>query len=182
MFVRKLILARHLFWALLIVAMYLQFAGASPAAAATDVYIVYTATTLSVSNLNLYPSNHCDYIQLAGDFVIQAHIVYPSNTIFPPNPSLPAGTNVTLHLDATHISGIGLTDGMLYQGTQGTSQDFVYPPSTMVFNAAFELIPSQPNPFPPNPCSPAQLTFQVQIYTAEGGIPALSVSILPPTE
>jgi hypothetical protein len=85
-----------------------------------------------------------------------------------------------LHLDATRISGVGLTDGTLYQGSQGTNQNFVYPLSTMVFNPSFDLVPSQPTQVPPSPVCPAQLTFQVQLIAAEAGVPAISASLNMP--
>jgi hypothetical protein len=166
---------------LLLGAMLLQLAGASPAAAEGGASEFNTQTTVSVSSLNLFPANPCNQgIQLTGDFVIQAHIVVPPSPVTPPSPIIPAGTSVTLHLDATRISGVGLTDGTLYQGSQGTSQNFESAPSTMVFSSAFDLVPSQPAQTPPSPVCPAQLSFQVQVYEVEPGVPAISASLNPP--
>lgn len=142
-----------------------------------------TQATVSVSNVNIVctpPSPVNQDIRLTGDFVIEAHIVLPPNPVLPPSPIIPAGTIVTLHLDATRISGVGLIDGTLYRGSQGTSQNFVYPPSTMVFGAAFDLIPSQPSETSPNPICPVQLTFQVQLYETEPGFPVISASLNTP--
>jgi hypothetical protein len=85
-----------------------------------------------------------------------------------------------LHLDATDISGVGLTDGTLYQGSQGTSQNFESPPSTMVFRSAFNLVPSQPTQIIGPQICPAQLSFQVQVFEVEPGVPAISASLNPP--
>src|SRR6266498_5204556 len=188
MLTRKLFSNQRLLWMLLLCLMFLQFAGASPAMAATcdrtsTICEFDTQTTVSVSNLNVActpPSPITQENQLTGDFVIRAHIVLPPRPITPPSPIIPAGTTVTLHLDATRISGVGLMDGTLYQGSQGTNQNFVYPPSTMLFNSSFELIPSQPTETPPSPVCPAQLTFQVQLYATELGIPAISASLNTP--
>ncbi len=112
--------------------------------------------------------------------MIQAYIVLPPSPVVPPSPIIPAGTSVTLHLDATRISGVGLTDGTLYRGSQGTSRNFVYPPSTMFFEAAFDLIPSQPSEVSPSTVCPAQLTFQVQLDETEPGFPAISARLDTP--
>jgi len=171
-----------------LVAMLLQLAGASPVMAATCdrtsmICEIDTQTTVSVSNLNIActpPSPITQEIQLTGDFVIRAHIVLLPSPVTPPSPIIPGGTIVTLHLDATRISGVGLTDGTLYQGSQGTDQNFVFASSTMVFNSAFELVPYQPTETPPSLVSPAQLAFQVQLYATELGIPAISASLNTP--
>ncbi|SRR6266498_1231656 len=188
MLTRKLFSNQRLLWMLLLCLMFLQFAGASPAMAATcdrtsTICEFDTQTTVSVSNLNIActpPSPITQEIQLTGDFVIRAHIVLPPSPITPPSPVIPAGANITLHLDATHISGVGLTDGVLYQGSQGTNQNFEFASSTMYFTGAFNLIPSQPAQTPPSPVCPTQLTFQVQLYATELGIPAISASLSAP--
>jgi hypothetical protein len=188
MFARKLFSGRHLLWRLSLLAMLLSLTGVSPALAATcdrtsTTCVFDTQTTISVSNLNVVctpPSPITQEIQLGGDFVIRAHIVLPPSPVTPPSPSIPAGTIVTLHLDATRISGVGLTDDVLYQGNQGTNQDFEFAPSTMYFTGAFNLIPSQPTQTPPSPVCPAQLNFQVQLYATELGIPAISASLSAP--
>jgi len=79
-----------------------------------------------------------------------------------------------LHLDATNINGVGLTDGTLYRGSPGTSQNFVDAQSMMAFDAEFGLVPSQPAGTPPSPVCPSQLMFQVQIYETEPGFPGIS--------
>src|SRR6266545_4426006 len=152
MFPRKLSSGRHLFWMLSLVAMSLQLAGASPVMAATcdrtSTICEFDAQAIvSVSDLNIActpPSPITQEIRLNGDFVIRAHIVLPPSPITPPSPIIPAETIVTLHLDAMQISGVGLTDGTLYQGSQGTNLNFVFAPSTMAFNSSFDLVPSQP--------------------------------------
>ena len=180
MFTKKLIFSRHFLWLLPLLALVFQFAGASPAAALSGAYVFDTQATVSVSDLTLHPPNPCyQDVRLSGDFVIQAHIVFPPEPIFPPDPIIPTETIVILHLDATGISGIGLSDGALYQGTQGISQTFFYTASPMVFDAAFSLVPSQPNHFPPSPCSSPQFTFEAQIFYAGEGSYGLSVTILP---
>lgn len=172
MLIQNLIVRRYFLWSLPLLAMLFQLAGPSSAAALSGAYVVDTAMTIPVSNLIVHPPSPCDQAILSGDFVIQAHIVHLfTSTMY--DTSI-----VTLHLDATGISGTCL-DSTLYQGSQGTSQDFTYTGDPMIFDATFNLVPKQPNPFPPSPGIPVQLAFQVQIYTAEGGIPALSVSILP---
>jgi hypothetical protein len=85
-----------------------------------------------------------------------------------------------LHLDATRISGISLTDDTLYQGNQGTSQGLGFVSNTMAFTAAFNLIPFQNSELPPSPVCPTQLTFQVQLYATELGIPAISATLNMP--
>lgn len=172
--------------AILAAAAILALAGAAPAVARDEeggASEFNNQATVSVSDLNIVctPPNPINQgIRLTGDFVIEAHIVLPPSPVTPPSPIIPAGTIVTLHLDATRISGVGLTDGTLYRGSQGTSQNFVYPPSTMGFETAFDLIPSQPSELPPSPICPAQLTFQVQLYETEPGFPAISASLNAP--
>ncbi len=188
MLARKLLSNRRFLWALPLAAMLLQLAGASPATAQSGASEFNIQTTVSVSNLDLIctpPSPITQGIRLTGDFVIQAHIVLPPRPILPPSPVIPPGifppgTIVTLHLDATGISGVGLTDGTLYRGSQGTSQNFEQAPSTMLFITAFDLVSSQPNQTPPSPVCPVQLTFQVQLYATEVGVPAISASLNPP--
>ncbi len=183
MFARKLRSNRHLLRVLPLAAMWLQFTGASPAVADGGASEFNIQATVSVSNLDLVctpPSPITQGIRLTGDFVIQAHIVLPPRPILPPSPVIPAGTIVTLHLDATGINGVGLADGTLYQGSQGTSQNFEQAPSTMLFFTALDLVPSQPNQTPPSPVCPVQLTFQVQLYATEVGVPAISASLNPP--
>lgn len=185
-FTRTLFSGRHLLWVLPLLAMLLPFVGVSPATAATCDRIgpnceFDAQAIVSVSDLDLYPAGPCDQgIRLNGDFVIRAHTVTPPSPILSPSPIIPAGTIVTLHLDATRISGVGLTDGTFYQGSQGTNQNFVYPPSTMIFNSSFDLLPSQPTQLPPRPICPAQLAFQVQLYATEAGVPAISASLSAP--
>ena len=188
MFARKLFSGRHLLWMLSLLAMLLSLTGASPALAATcdrtsTICEFDTQAIVSVSNVNLVctpPSPITQEIQITGDLVIRAHIVLPPSPITPPSPIIPGGTIVTLHLDATRISGVGLTDSTLYQGSQGTDQNFVFASSTMVFNSSFDLAPSQPTQTPPSPVCPAQLAFQVQLYATELGIPAISASLNTP--
>lgn len=104
-----------------IVAILLQFMGASPVTATTCERISPNCefdaeATVSVSNFNVVctpPSPITQGIQLNGDFVIRAHIVVPPSPVLPPSPVIPAGTIVSLHLDATSISGLGLTDDIL---------------------------------------------------------------------
>ncbi len=188
MFPRKISSGRHLLWMLSLVALWFQVAGVSPVMAATcdrtsTICEFDTQAIVSVANLDVLctpPSPITQAIRLTGDFVIRAHIVLPPSPITPPSPIIPAGTVVTLHLDATRISGVGLTDGTLYQGSQGTSLNFVFAPSTMAFNSSFDLVPSQPTETPPSPVCPAQLTFQVQLYATELGIPAISASLNTP--
>jgi hypothetical protein len=188
MFVRKLFSNRRSLWMLSLFALLLSFTGASPALAATcdrmsTICEFDTQAIVSVANVNLVctpPSPITQGIQISGDLVIRAHIVLPPGPITPPSPIIPAGTTVTLHLDATHISGVGLTDGGLYQGSQGTSLGFGSVSSTMAFTAAFDLMPSQPSEVSPNPVCPTQLTFQVRLYATELGIPAISASLNPP--
>jgi hypothetical protein len=188
MFTRKLCSSQRLLWVLPLVAMLLQFAEASPVSAATcertsTMCVFDIQTTVSVSNLKIActpPSPITQEIQLTGDFVIRAHIVLPPSPVVPPSPTLPAGAIVTLHLDATSINGVGLTDGTLYQGSPGTSQNFVDAQSMMAFEAEFGLVPSQPTETPPGPVCPAQLTFQVQVYETEPGFPGISASLSIP--
>jgi hypothetical protein len=173
---------------LLLGAMLLPFAGYSPAAAKDGASEFDTQATVSVSNLDLYPASRCNQgIRLRGNFKIRAHIVLLPKWAPTPTTSrvIPAGGTVTLHLDATGVSGVGLTDGTLYQGSQGTSQNFESAPSTMVFSPAFDLVPSQgtqiigPQIYPRAVC-PAQLSFQVQVYEVEPGVPAISAILNPP--
>ena len=181
MFTQKLISGRYFLGVLPLLALFVQFASASPAAASTGAYVFDTQATVSVYDLTLLPPNPCyQPVQLNGDFVVQAHLVFPPEPVYPPEPVIATGTIVILHLDATGISGIGLSDGTLYQGTQGKSQTFFYSTSPMLFDAAFNLVPSEPNQAPPNPCSPVSLTFQAQLfYAGEGGY-GLSVSLVSP--
>ena len=180
MFAQKLSSHRHFLRVLPLLALLMQFAGVSPAEASTGAYVFDTQATVSVSGLAVHPPSPCDQeIQFSGEFVIQAHIVYPLGPIYPPEPTLPTGTMVVLHLDATGISGIGLSDGALYQGTQGTSQTFFDTTSPMLFDAAFELVPSNPNQHPPSPCRLLQSTFEVQIFYAGEGNYGLSVNLIP---
>ena len=72
--------------------------------------------------------------------MIQVHIVTLPNPVFSQNsPVVPAETIVTLHLAATQISGVGLTDGTLYQGSMGTSQTFVSALSSMDYDGTMML-------------------------------------------
>jgi hypothetical protein len=188
MLTRKLFLNQRFLWALVLVAMFLRSAGTPPVMAATcdrtsTMCEFDTQAVVSVSNLNVVcvsPNPITEGIQLTGNFAIRAHIILPPSPITPPSPIIPAGTTVTLHLDATRISGVGLMDGRLYQGSQGTNQNFVYPPSTMVFNSSFDLVPSQPTQTPPSPVCPTQVAFQVQLYATELGIPAISATLSTP--
>jgi hypothetical protein len=82
-----------------------------------------------------------------------------------------------LRLDTTNINGVALLDGILYQGSLGTSQNFVNAQSMVDFEAEFGLVSSQPTETPPSPVCPTQLTFQVQLYTTEAGVPAISASL-----
>ena len=182
MFARKLFPKRRLFGVLLIVVISLQFAMASPMIAGTcertsTVCEFDVQTTVSVSDLNVActpPSPITQGIQLIGDFVIRAHIVLPPSPVTPPSPIIPPGTIVTLHLDATRVNGIGLADNVLYQGSQGTSQNFVDAQSMMAFESEFGLVSSHPTETPPSPICPTQLSFQVQMYETESGFPAIS--------
>jgi hypothetical protein len=184
MFTRKLRSSQRLLWVLPLVAMLLQFAEASPASAATcertsTMCVFDIQTTVSVSNLGIActpPSPITEGMQINGEFLIRAHIVLPPSPVVPPSPIIPAGTILTLHLDATNINGVGLTDGALYHGSQGTSQNFESS-DAMAFGARFELIPSQPTETPPSPVCLAQLTFQVQVYETEPGFPGISASL-----
>jgi hypothetical protein len=113
--------------------------------------------------------------------VIQAHIVVPPNPVLPPSPVFPPlGTIVTLHLDATRISGVGLADGTIYQGRQGTSQNFVLEAPTMVFDTGFNLAPSQTDQVSPSPVCPVQVAFQVQVFETEPGFFVISASLDTP--
>ena len=188
MFSRKLFSGQHLLWALELVAMILQLAGVPPVRAATcerlSANCEFDAQAIvSVSNLNVVctpPSPITQGIQLTGDLVIRAHIVLPPSPVVPPSPILPPGTIVTLHLDATNINGVRLADSTIYQGGQGTSQNFVNAQSMMVFESEFGLVPSQPTESPPSPICPAQLNFQVQIYETEPGFLAISAILNMP--
>jgi hypothetical protein len=179
---RKLFSGRNLLWVLSLVALLIQLAGVSPGRAATcertrTMCEFDAQTTVSVSNLNIVctpPSPITQEIEISGEFVIRAHMVLPPSPVLPPNPIIPPGTIVTLHIDATSISGVGLIDGTLYHGSQGTNQNFVDAQNMMAFKAEFGLVPSQPTETPPSPVCPAQLTFQVQIYETEPGFPAIS--------
>jgi hypothetical protein len=189
MFARKLYSSQHLLWGLTLVAMFIQLAGASPVMAATcdrtsTICEFDTQSTVSVSNLNIVcvsPSPITQEIGLSGDFVIQAHIVLPPSLVTPPSPIIPAGTIVTLHLDATRISGTGLLDGTFYHGNQGTSLGFESVSNTMEFESNFNLIPSQSNEVSPNPVCLVKVSFQVQLYATEVGIPAISASLNTPS-
>jgi hypothetical protein len=183
MFARNLFSNRHLLWVLLLAAMLLQVVGASNAAAQDGASESNTQAIVSVSNLDFVctpPSPITQGIRLSGDFVIQAHIVTPPSPVLPPNPIFPVGTIVTLHLDATGISAVGLTDGTLYRGSQGTSQNFVQVSNTMLFDTAFDLIPSQSIQTSPNPVCPVQVSFQVQMYATEPGVVVISASLNTP--
>ena len=184
MFAQRLFSIRYLRRALplLAIAMLLQFAGAFPAAADVGASEFNIQTAVSVSNLVFRPPNPCyQAIRLTGDFVIQAHIVILPHSIFSQSsPVVPAGTIVTLHLDATQIGGIGLTDGTLYQGRMGTSQTFTSVPSSMIYYASFDLVPQNPNEVSPSPACPTQVAFQVQVYATELGFPAISASLYTP--
>jgi hypothetical protein len=188
MFSQKLFSDRHLLWMLILVALLFPLAGASPVMAAicdrtSTVCEFDTQTTVSVSDVDVIctpPSPITQEIRLTGDFVIRAHIVLPPSPITPPNPIIPAGTTVTLHLDATRISGVGLTDGTLYQGSQGTSLGFDSISNAMEFGSNFGLIPSQSNEVSPNPVCPVEVSFDVQLYATEFGIPAISASLNTP--
>src|SRR5262245_53132738 len=183
MIAHKLLPNRYHRQVLLLAAMLLVLVGASPATAQGGASEFNIQATVSVVNLDLAcvsPSPITPAIRFNGNFVIQAHIVLPPSPVTPPSPIIAAGTIVTLHLDATGINGVGLTDGTLYQGSQGTSQNFVRAPSTMLFNTAFNLVPSQPNQLPPSPICPAQVAFQVQLYATEVGFPAISASLTTP--
>ena len=185
MFSQKLFSGRHLLLVLPLVMLLVQFAGVSLATAATcdrmnpncefDVQAIVPVSDLAV--FCTPPNPITQGIWLTGDFALRAHIVVPPNPILPPNPIIPVGTTITLHLDATRVSGIGLTDGTLYWGGQGTTQSFVDPPSAMKFSSSFELMPLQPTQTPPNPVCPAELSFQVQLYSTEAGIPAISATL-----
>jgi hypothetical protein len=187
MFARKLFPRWRLLCTLPLIVMSFQFAGASPAAAEGGATEFNIQTTVPVSNINVVergcvpPSPIDQNIRLNGDFVIQAHVVLPPSPVTPPSPIIPTGTIVTLHLDATRISGVGLANGALYRGRQGTSQNFESSLTNMiVFNTEFELVPSQPNQMPPSPVCPVQLTFQVQLYETEPGFPAISANLNSP--
>ena len=186
MFAQRLFSVPYLRWILplLAIAMLLQLVTVSPAAADFGATEFNTGTTVPVSNLVFRPPNPCDQaILLNGDFVIQAHIVTLPNSVFSQSsPAIPAGTIVTLHLDATQIGGIGLTDGTLYQGRMGTSQTFTSVPSSMIYYASFDLVPQNPNEVSPSPACPTQVAFQVQVYATELGFPAISASLYTPEE
>ena len=183
MFAQKLFSNRRFLQVLPLAAILLLLAGGAPVTAENGASETNTQAMVSVSNLNIVctpPSPVNPTIQLTGDFVIQAHIVLPPSPILPPRPVIPAGTIVTLHIDATGISGVGLTDGTVYRGSQGTSQNFVQASDTMVFNTAFDLVPSQTNQTPPSPICPVQAAFQVQLHVTEIGFATISASLNPP--
>jgi hypothetical protein len=188
MLARKLFSNRRVLWILSLVALLLSLTGASPALAATcdrmsTICEFDTEAIVPVTNLNVVctpPSPITQGIQISGDFVIRAHIVLLHSPTTPPSPIIPAGTTVNLHIDATHISGVGLPNGTLYQGSQGTSLGFGSVSNTMAFTAAFNLIPVQNSELPPSPVCPTQSTFQVQLYATELGIPAISASLNTP--
>jgi hypothetical protein len=168
MFAQKISLGRHFLWMLSLVASLLSLTAASPALAATcdgtsTICEFDREAIVSVANLNFVctpPSPITQGIQITGDFVIRAHIVVPPSPVLPPSPILPMGTVVTLHLDATRVSGVGLTDGTLYQGGQATSQGFGPISDTMTFGAIFDLMPSQSNKVSPSSVCPTQLLMR----------------------
>jgi hypothetical protein len=88
------------------------------------------------------------------------------------------GTIATLHLDATGITGIGQTDGTVYQGTQGTSQPFNASLDSMNFDTTFNLIPQDLGDSSLSPACSLQPTFQVQIYYLEMGVSGISASLI----
>jgi hypothetical protein len=188
MFARRSFLTLRLLWVLSLVPISLSLAKVSPVKAETcdrtsTICEFDTQATVSVSNLNIVcvsPSPITQEIRLNGDFVIRAHIVLPPSPATPPSPIIPAGTIITLHLDATRITGTGLLDGTFYHGNQGTSLGFESVPNTMEFEANFNLIPSQSNEVSPSPVCPAEVSFQVQIYATELGVPAISATLSTP--
>ena len=178
MFTQKLLSNRHLLWSLLFAMMFALILGVSSVTAESNSGETNTQAIVSVSNLDLVctpPSPITQDIRLSGDFVIQAHIVEQG-----PSPFLPPRPIITLHLDATGISGVGVTDGTLYRGQQGPSQNFQQGPSPFVFDTTFNLVPSQSNELPPNPICPARVSFQVQVYATEPGFYVISASLNPP--
>jgi hypothetical protein len=183
MFSRKPLSLWYLIWLLPLIVMLPHLVAASPTTDERGASELNTEAIISVSNLDLActpPSPVTQTIRLTGKFVVQAHIVLPPSPILPPSPVIPVGTIVTLHLDATDISGIGLTDGTVFQGSQGPSQNFKQGPSPFIYDTTFDLIPSQSNETPPSPICPVQVAFQAQAYATEIGVPAISVSLITP--
>jgi len=186
MFARKSFRGWQLLLVLPLVALLLYFAGAAPVAAGEGASPIHAQTTVSVADLDVVctppspitPQN----IRLNGDFVINAHIVLPPSPVTPPSPVVPFGTIVTLHLDATRISGVGLADGTIYQGRRGMSQNFVLEAPTTIFDTAFNLVPSQSNQLPPSPVCPVQVVFEVQVIETEPGFAVITASLDPSGE
>jgi hypothetical protein len=177
MFTQKLLSNRHLLWVLSFAMMFALILDVSSMTAENSSSATITQAIVAVSNLDFActpPSPITQDIQLSGDFVIQAYIATPPSPVLPPSPI------ITLHLDATGISGVGVTDGLLYRGQQGPSQNFQQGPSPFVFDTTFDLVPAQSNELPPRPICPVQVSFQVQVYATEVGFYVVSASLNPP--
>ncbi len=132
--------------------------GPAPAPAKASGSTFTLSTVVAVPPTNFFPPSPCsEGFQLSGQFLISAQVTIPND---PTKPMVISD----LPLDATGITGTGLTTGVTYTGSQGSDQVFnfnTYNPPTFQFTPAFTLVPPNPS-FPPNPCSTA-VTFDTTL-------------------
>ncbi len=127
-----------------------------------------------VPSTAFYPPSPCnEAVNLSGQFVINAQVTIPDD---PTKPMV----ITDLHLDATGITGVGQTTGVVYTGSQGSDQVFnfdTYSPASFLFTPTFTLFPPNPS-FPPSPCN-AAVTFDTTLTlqtTIDSPPPSLSAT------
>jgi hypothetical protein len=146
--------------------------GASPAQASGSTFTL--STVVAVPLTNFYPPSPCsEGFNLSGQFRLSAQVTVPND---PTKPMVISD----LHLDATGITGVGLTTGVTYTGSQGSDQVFnfnTFNPPSFQFTPSFTLYPPSPT-FPPSPCHTA-VTFDTTLTlqtTIDSPPPSLSAT------
>ncbi len=147
-------------------------AAASPAKASGSTLTL--STVVAVPSTNFFPPSPCNEgFNLSGQFIISAQVTIPND---PTEPMVISN----LHLDATGITGVGLTTGVAYTGSQGSNQVLnfnTFNPPTFQFTPTFTLYPPNPS-FPPSPCNTA-VTFDTTLTlqtTIDSPPPSLSAT------
>ncbi len=148
--------------------------AASPAQASGSTLTL--STVVAAPSTNFYPPSPCaEGFNLSGQFLISALVTVPND---PTKPMV----ITDLHLDATGITGVGLSTGVAYKGSQGSDQVInfnTFNPPTFRFTPSFTLYPPSPT-LPPSPCHTAVtfdtiLTLQTTIDSPPASLSATRV-------
>lgn len=171
---RSLLSVRSLGLFMALIALTLLFGTAAPAAARERAQVFNINASVPAENLVVHPPGPIfEAIELAGNFVVEAHIVLP-----PGPPVAPQKMQVNLHLIADEITGTGMTTGDIYEGQGGGGATFHFdgPNANFSYQAAFRLHASDAL-HPPVPIR-AQITFYVSIVESQDQLGAPSLNIV----